>query len=190
MSENKPENAGTPGTPSPSGTPAEVSKPDVLSPTGSQPDTAPASPKVSSPVSHEDSIQSPLKDLPAQSAAPSPAAEEAAVRSSTDDPASASSVTPTDAAQAQQRDAAEARASAAESTARHGRRRVAPSCGLPAARRPLAAPSTQRRTRALRRHPARAEPLVRCRPGLARHRISLPRTRHRRMRCRRPRHAI
>jgi gamma-glutamyl-gamma-aminobutyrate hydrolase PuuD len=70
------------------------------------------------PVSHEDSIQSPLKDLPAQSAAPSPAAEEAAVRSSTDDPASASSVTPTDAAQAQQRDAAEARASAAESTAR------------------------------------------------------------------------
>jgi putative glutamine amidotransferase len=118
MSENKPENAGTPGTPSPSGTPAEVSKPDVLSPTGSQPDTAPASPKVSSPVSHEDSIQSPLKDLPAQSAAPSPAAEEAAVRSSTDDPASASSVTPTDAAQAQQRDAAEARASAAESTAR------------------------------------------------------------------------
>jgi putative glutamine amidotransferase len=118
MSENKPENAGTPGTPSPSGTPAEVSKPDVLSPTGSQPDTAPASPKVSLPVSHEDSIQSPLKDLPAQSAAPSPAAEEAAVRSSTDDPASASSVTPTDAAQAQQRDAAEARASAAESTAR------------------------------------------------------------------------
>jgi putative glutamine amidotransferase len=118
MSENKPENAGTPGTPSPSGTPAEVSKPDVSSPTGSQPDTEPASPKVSLPVSHEDSIQSPLKDLPAPSAATSPAAEEAAVRSSTDDPASASSVTPTDAVQAQQRDAAEARASAAESTAR------------------------------------------------------------------------
>ena len=118
MSENKPENAGTPGTPSPSGTPAEVPKPDVLPSTGSQPETAPASPKVSLPVSHEDAIQSPLKDLPAQSAAPSPAAEEAAVRSSTDDPASASSVTPTDAANAQQRDAAEARASAAESTAR------------------------------------------------------------------------
>ena len=123
MSENKPENAGTPGTPSPSGAPAEVSTPDVSGPTGShpansQPDTAPASPKVSLPVSHEDAIQSPLKDLPPQSAAPSPAAEEAAVRSSTDDPASASSVTPTDAVGAQQRDAAEARASAAESTAR------------------------------------------------------------------------
>ncbi|MGA3247737.1 MAG: type 1 glutamine amidotransferase [Paraburkholderia sp.] len=113
MSENKPENAGTPGTPSPSGEPAEVSQPAV-----SQPETAPASPKVSLPVSHEDAIQSPLKDLPAQSAAPSPAAEEAAVRSSTDDPASASSVTPADAVGAQQRDAAEARASAAESTAR------------------------------------------------------------------------
>jgi putative glutamine amidotransferase len=128
MSENKPENAGTPGTPSPSGAPAEVSTPDVSpsagsqpavpQPAGSQAEPAPASPKVSLPVSHEDAIQSPLKDLPPQSAVSSPAAEEAAVRSSTDDPASASSVTPTDAARAQQRDAAEARASAAESTAR------------------------------------------------------------------------
>ncbi|MGF6723780.1 putative glutamine amidotransferase [Paraburkholderia sp. GAS41] len=117
MSENKPENAGTPGTPSPSGTPAEVSKPDVSLPAGSAPETTPASAQVSLPVSHEDAIQSPLKDLPAQAGAPSKAAEEAAVRSSTDDPASASSVTPVDTAEAQQRDAAEARASAAESTA-------------------------------------------------------------------------
>jgi putative glutamine amidotransferase len=123
MSENKPENAGTPGTPSPSGAPAEVSTPDVSPSAGSQPavsqpEAAPASPKVSLPVSHEDAIQSPLKDLPPQSAASSPAAEAAAVRSSTDDPDSASSVTPTDPVKAQQRDAAEARASAAESTAR------------------------------------------------------------------------
>lgn len=70
------------------------------------------------PPSHEDSVQSPLKDLSAPAVTPSPAAEAAAVRSSTDDPASASSVTPTDPKAAQQRDAAEARASAAESTAR------------------------------------------------------------------------
>jgi putative glutamine amidotransferase len=88
MSENKPENAGTPGTPSPSGTPAEVSKPEFSSP-----------------------------EVATGGAAPSPAAEEAAARSSTDDPDSASTITPTDAAQAQRRDAAEARASAAESTA-------------------------------------------------------------------------
>jgi putative glutamine amidotransferase len=123
MSENKPENAGTPGTPSPSGAPAEVSKPEVSQSAGSQPagsqaDTASASPKVALPPSHEDSVQSPLKDLSAPAVTPSPAAEAAAVRSSTDDPASASSVTPTDPKAAQQRDAAEARASAAESTAR------------------------------------------------------------------------
>ncbi|SDG65238.1 gamma-glutamyl-gamma-aminobutyrate hydrolase family protein [Paraburkholderia phenazinium] len=126
MSENKPENAGTPGTPSPSGTPAEVSKPDIATSEVSQPETAPASPKAGLPPSHEDAIQSPLKDLPPdsspstppQAAAPTPAAEEAAARSSTDDPISASAVTPTDPASAQQRDAAEARASAAASTAR------------------------------------------------------------------------
>jgi gamma-glutamyl-gamma-aminobutyrate hydrolase PuuD len=138
MSENKPENAGTPGTPSPSGTPAEVSKPGVAKPDVSTAETAPASPKVSLPPSHEDAIQSPLKDLPADSTAgvpsglpptgsppnisaasaePSLAAEEAAERSSTDDPISASSVTPADPVTAQQQDAAEARASAAESTA-------------------------------------------------------------------------
>ncbi|MGF6245094.1 putative glutamine amidotransferase [Paraburkholderia sp. GAS38] len=123
MSENKPENAGTPGTPSPSGAPAEVSKPEVSQSAGSQAagsqaDTASTSPKVTLPPSHEDSVQSPLKDLSAPAVTPSPAAEAAAVRSSTDDPASASSVTPTDPKAAQQRDAAEARASAAESTAR------------------------------------------------------------------------
>ena len=123
MSENKPENAGTPGTPSPSGAPAEVSKPEASQSAGSQAagsqaDTASASPKVALPPSHEDSVQSPLKDLSAPAVTPSPAAEAAAVRSSTDDPASASSVTPTDPKAAQQRDAAEARASAAESTAR------------------------------------------------------------------------
>ena len=107
MSENKPENAGTPGTPSPSGQPAE----------GSKPDTTTASSKVSLPASHEDAIQSPLKDTPKQAAEPTATAEEAAVRSSTDDPASASAVTPEDPARAQQRHAAEARASAAESTA-------------------------------------------------------------------------
>ncbi|MGA7777652.1 MAG: peptidase C26, partial [Paraburkholderia sp.] len=107
MSENKPENAGTPGTPSPSGQPAE----------GSKLDTAPAAPQVSLPTSHEDAIQSPLKGLPAQAPEPTVAAEEAALRSSTDDPVSASTVSPEDPAKAQQRDAAEARASAAESTA-------------------------------------------------------------------------
>ncbi|HEV3426085.1 MAG TPA: gamma-glutamyl-gamma-aminobutyrate hydrolase family protein [Paraburkholderia sp.] len=107
MSENKPENAGTPGTPSPSGEPAEVSKPD----------TTPESARVALPSSHEDSIQSPLKDLPPHSPVPSAAAEEAAVRSPTDDPASAATVTPEDPAKVQQRHAAEARAAAAESTA-------------------------------------------------------------------------
>lgn len=107
MSENKPENAGTPGTPSPSGQPAE----------GLKPDTTPVPPKVSLPTSHEDAIQSPLKDRPTQAPEPMAADEEAAVRSSTDDPVSASTVTPEDPGKAQQRDAAEARTSAAESTA-------------------------------------------------------------------------
>jgi putative glutamine amidotransferase len=125
MSENKPENAGTPGTPSSSGAPDKVSKPDVATPEVLKPESAPASAKVALPSSHEDAIQSPLKDLPADSSsvtppqpeAPTPAAEEAAVRSSTDDPVSASAVTPSDPVTAQQRDAAEARASAAASTA-------------------------------------------------------------------------
>jgi gamma-glutamyl-gamma-aminobutyrate hydrolase PuuD len=141
MSENKPENAGTPGTPSPSGQPAEASTPD----------TTPAPPQVALPTSHEDAIQSPLKDLPVQAAQPSAAAEEAAVRSSTDDPVSASSVTPEDPAKAQQRDAAEARASAAESTAKqeaavHQRDagRGAPASSAPSAK-PSAQPSAQAR---------------------------------------------
>ncbi len=108
MSENKPENAGTPGTPSPTGQPAE----------GSRLDTPSASPQVALPTSHEDAIRSPLKDLPAQASESAAAAEEAALRSSTDDPDSASTVTPEDPVKAQQREAAEARASAAESTAR------------------------------------------------------------------------
>ncbi|OLL30143.1 peptidase C26 [Burkholderia sp. SRS-W-2-2016] len=93
MSENKPENAGTTGSP-PAATPA---------PTGA-PETAAAL-----PPSHEDATQSPAKDA---------AAEEATVRSSTDDPLSASSVTPEDPRSARLRDAAEARSAAAESTAR------------------------------------------------------------------------
>jgi putative glutamine amidotransferase len=123
MSENKPENAGTPGTPSPCDAPAEASKPDIATSEAGQPETAPASPKL--PSSHEDAIKSPFKDSPpdssspmsAQPAAPTPAAAEAAVHSSTDDPISASAVTPVDPVSAQQRDAAEARAAAAASTA-------------------------------------------------------------------------
>ncbi|CAB3799432.1 hypothetical protein GCM10011400_01510 [Paraburkholderia caffeinilytica] len=81
-----------------------------------KPDILPPEPAASLPLSHEDSIQSPIKDVVAPSAA-SPAAEEAAARSSTDDPGSASTVTSTDPQTAQQRDAAEARSSAAASTA-------------------------------------------------------------------------
>jgi putative glutamine amidotransferase len=113
MSENKPENAGEPGSPSsPSATPTP-STPSGATPGASKPDITPPEPAVSLPLSHEDSIQSPIKDV----VTPSPAAGEAAVRSSTDDPQSASTVTPTDSQTAQQRDAAEARSSAATSTA-------------------------------------------------------------------------
>jgi putative glutamine amidotransferase len=100
MSENKPENAGTPGTPSPTGQPAEGSQADALKPGVLKPDV------LKSDVLKPDTA-------PAAEAA----SEEAVIRSSTDDPISASSVTPEDPVKAQQRDAAEARASAAASTA-------------------------------------------------------------------------
>lgn len=113
MSENKPENAGKPGSPSsPSATPAP-STPSGATPGASKTDITPPEPAASLPLSHEDSIQSRIKDV----VTPSPAAGEAAVRSSTDDPESVSTVTPTDPQTAQQRDAAEARSSAAASTA-------------------------------------------------------------------------
>ncbi|MFM0338026.1 gamma-glutamyl-gamma-aminobutyrate hydrolase family protein [Paraburkholderia fungorum] len=112
MSENKPENAGKPGSPasaSPSGETSDATKSVAL----------PPEPAASLPPSHEDAIQSPLKDevRPSASSA-SPAAEAAAVRSSTDDPDSASTVTPVNPQTARQRDAAEARSSAAASTAK------------------------------------------------------------------------
>ncbi|ANB73562.1 peptidase C26 [Paraburkholderia phytofirmans OLGA172] len=122
MSENKPENAGEPGSQSsPSGTPSHSTPPTPPTPSGatsgatsgvSKPAILPPEPAASLPLSHEDSIQSPIKDVV------TPAAEEAAVRSSTDDPDSASTVTPAVPQTAQQRDAAEARSSAAASTAR------------------------------------------------------------------------
>jgi gamma-glutamyl-gamma-aminobutyrate hydrolase PuuD len=117
MSENKPENAGQSG----SSTPPPAS-PESFSQTL-------AEPTASLPLSHEDAIQSPVKDPVASTAAPSPvpvtasvpapaASSEAAARSSTDDPESASTVTPVVKRTAQQRDAAEARSSAAASTAK------------------------------------------------------------------------
>ncbi|KFX63647.1 peptidase C26 [Burkholderia sp. K24] len=120
MSENKPENAGQPGSPSSSsGAPSPSTSPtSATAPTSSgvtsgvsKPDTLPPEPAATLPLSHEDAIQSPVKDVV------TPAAEEAAVRSSTDNPDSASTVTPTHPQTAQQRDAAEARSSAAASTA-------------------------------------------------------------------------
>ncbi|NPT55781.1 gamma-glutamyl-gamma-aminobutyrate hydrolase family protein [Paraburkholderia elongata] len=114
MSENKPENAGKPGSPSsPAGTPtpSTSSTPSGAALGASKPDILPPEPAASIPLSHEDSIQSPIKDVV------TPAAGGGAVRSSTDDLGSASTVTPTDAQTAQQRDAAEARSSAAASTA-------------------------------------------------------------------------
>ncbi|APA84142.1 gamma-glutamyl-gamma-aminobutyrate hydrolase family protein [Paraburkholderia sprentiae WSM5005] len=96
MSENKPENAGTTGSPQPAST---------------APSGAPVEPAASLPASREDATQSVAKDT-------SPAAEQAAARSSTDDPISASTVTPEDPRTARLRDAAEARSAAAESTAR------------------------------------------------------------------------
>ena len=111
MSENKPENAGTPGSPSaPAASPAPA--PSGATSGASKPGAAPVEPAISLPPSHEDAIQSPLEDVV------TPAAEEAAVRSSTDDPDSASTVTPADPQTARQRDAAEARSSAAASTAK------------------------------------------------------------------------
>jgi putative glutamine amidotransferase len=96
MSENKPENAGTTGSPQPA-SPA--------------PSGTPVAPAASLPPSHEDATQSAAKDT-------SPTAEEATARSSTDDPLSASALTPEDPRTARLRDAAEARSAAAESTAR------------------------------------------------------------------------
>ncbi|MFM0233896.1 gamma-glutamyl-gamma-aminobutyrate hydrolase family protein [Paraburkholderia sediminicola] len=122
MNENKPENAGKPGSPSSppatpaSSTPLTPSTSSGATPGASKSDTVPPEPAASLPLSHEDSIQSPIKDVATPSAA-SPAAEEAAARSSTDDPDSASTVTPTDPQTARQRDAAEARSSAAASIA-------------------------------------------------------------------------
>ncbi|MGQ7936831.1 gamma-glutamyl-gamma-aminobutyrate hydrolase family protein [Paraburkholderia sp. D1E] len=122
MSENKPENAGKPGSPSsPSATPtpSTSSTTSGAAPGASKSDATPPEPTASLPHSHEDSVQSPIRETvtpPAASTA-SPAAEEAAVRSSTDNPGSASTVTPADPQTARQRDAAEARSSAAASTA-------------------------------------------------------------------------
>ncbi|MFM0225751.1 gamma-glutamyl-gamma-aminobutyrate hydrolase family protein [Paraburkholderia dipogonis] len=124
MSENKPENAGKPGNPTPpSPSPAPSGTPGV-SASGS----APADPAASLPLSHEDAIQSPIKDAVTPpdvsststhaASTATPVAEAAAVRSSTDDPDSASAVTPTDPQTARQRDAAEARSAAAASTAK------------------------------------------------------------------------
>jgi gamma-glutamyl-gamma-aminobutyrate hydrolase PuuD len=96
MSENKPENAGTTGSPQPA-SPA--------------PSGAPLEPAATLAPSHEDATQSAAKDT-------NPAAEEATARSSSDDPLSASAVTPEDPRTARLRDAAEARSAAAESTAR------------------------------------------------------------------------
>lgn len=128
MSENKPENAGKPGAP-----PSPSASPSGETPGASKPDITLADPAVSLPISHEDSIQSPIKDvmkptgssgphktstaLSGDSSANAPAAEEATVRASTDDPESASTVTRADPQTTGQRDAAEARSSAAASTA-------------------------------------------------------------------------
>jgi len=116
MSENKPENAGKPGDPTrPSASPAPSGTPTA--------GLTPEEPAASLPLSHEDAIQSPIKDAVTSpthagtASATTPAAEQAAVRSSTDDPDSASAVTPTDPHAARNRDAAEARSSAAASTA-------------------------------------------------------------------------
>ncbi|HZZ05044.1 gamma-glutamyl-gamma-aminobutyrate hydrolase family protein [Paraburkholderia sp.] len=153
MSENKPENAGKPGSPSsPSATPTS-STPATTSGTApgttpgtSKPDTTQPEPAASLPLSHEDSVQSPIKDAvtPPTASTVSPAAEEAAVRSSTDNPGSASTVTPADPQTARQRDAAEARSSAAASTAQQEaavRERAARKAGS-AAKSPASRPAT------------------------------------------------
>gem|GEM_PF-40942 len=143
MSENKPENAGQPGSPTPPSAAPATLPTSSTSPTSLTSGTPPVEPAVSLPLSHEDAIQSPLKDPVdpldpldplASGAAPSagsagvtvtggpvgapPGASEAAARSSTDLPGSASTVTPADRRTAQQRDAAQARSSAAASVAK------------------------------------------------------------------------
>ncbi|WP_233831574.1 type 1 glutamine amidotransferase [Paraburkholderia sp. ZP32-5] len=105
MSENKPDNADTTGTPSPA---SPASSASSGTPPGG---TARAEPAASLPPLRGDTTQSAAQDT-------NPATEEAAVRSSTDDPISASAVTPEDPREARLRDAAEARSAAAESTAR------------------------------------------------------------------------
>ncbi|WP_233802770.1 type 1 glutamine amidotransferase [Paraburkholderia sp. HP33-1] len=96
MSENKPGNAGTTGSPQPT-TPSSGS--------------APVEPAEALAPSHEGATQSAARDT-------SPADKEATVRSSTDDPLSASALTSEDPRAAWMRDAAEARSAAAASTAR------------------------------------------------------------------------
>jgi gamma-glutamyl-gamma-aminobutyrate hydrolase PuuD len=69
MSENKPENAGTPGSPSspaPSG--ANAGAPSSAAPGAPQPGATPVEPAASLPPSHEDAIQSPMKDIVAKAA--------------------------------------------------------------------------------------------------------------------------
>ncbi|WP_341314626.1 type 1 glutamine amidotransferase [Paraburkholderia sp. IMGN_8] len=100
MSENKPDNAGKPGTP-----PSPSASPSGETPSASKPDITLDEPAASLPISHEDSIQSPIKDVVKPH------------ETSTDDPDSASAVTRADPQTARQRDAAEARSSAAASTA-------------------------------------------------------------------------
>ncbi|MDE1183559.1 gamma-glutamyl-gamma-aminobutyrate hydrolase family protein [Paraburkholderia sp.] len=122
MSENKPPHpAGTPGASTPPDQAAGTPKSDPTAGAASRvPPSGPAAASSTSsatPISHEDAIQSPVKDVP-PAGAPSAGDEEAVARSSTDDPQSASTVTPADPVEAQKRDAAEARASAAQSTAK------------------------------------------------------------------------
>lgn len=72
MSENKPENAGKPGIPS---SPSATSTPSGVTLGTSKSDTTPAEPAASLPLSHEDSIQSPIKDLVTPTAASETAGE-------------------------------------------------------------------------------------------------------------------
>ncbi|RDK04362.1 gamma-glutamyl-gamma-aminobutyrate hydrolase family protein [Paraburkholderia lacunae] len=58
MSENKPENAGKPGGPAPSS-----ASPSGATTGAAKPDITLGEPAVSLPISHEDSIQSPIKDV-------------------------------------------------------------------------------------------------------------------------------
>jgi gamma-glutamyl-gamma-aminobutyrate hydrolase PuuD len=128
MSEIKPDNAATPGSP-----PSSSASPVPSGPTSGahEPSATPAEPAASLAPSPEDAIQSPIKEPLTR------AAEEAVARSSTDEPASASAITPTAAPTARQRDAALARSSAAASTAKQEaevHEREARRAGAPAAR--------------------------------------------------------